>query len=381
MPTTLWTREHVRAITEDPSAWTPVIPDEGLPRVLPGYDFWDLWPVRTPDGALASVCGREVWGALTAPAVGHPATRHDIARIRLVARRPDEAWGWDDLGPLFPDGASAGFAGVGRLDAVRPRDRHADRLLHRRGRPRGGAPDVPAAHLHRAGDRRVRRRSAVAVRLEPSHARRSSRTASATSSSTRRTASRDSSRPSATPSPSATRRPARTTCSSRGRWPTRPPTSTAASGSPAGPADGFELLDPLVTADGVNNELERAHVSCTRAATCCSSRRRPDLPPGLSRTDRALRTGRRQPLRAVRALERVSVILINPPTEPFQAYSWVVLPDLTTTGFVDSFALHGRHPGELESFGPTLVRRHFGGTMTGVSQLRVDGIRAWVEQG
>ena len=148
-------------------------------------------------------------------------------------------------------------------------------------------------------------------------------------------------------------------------------------------ADGYELLDPLVTADGVNNELERPHVSSHdgRYLLFFSTQARtfhPDCPG----TYRALRTGRRQPLRAVRALQRAqAVILINPPTEPFQAYSWVVLPDLTTTGFVDSFAMHGRHPGELESFGPTLVRRHFGGTMTGVSQLRVDGTRAWVEQG
>jgi hypothetical protein len=56
----------------------------------------------------------------------------------------------------------------------------------------------------------------------------------------------------------------------------------------------------------------------------------------------------------------------------------MVLPDLTAVGFVDSFALHGRHPDDLEAEGADVVRRHFGGTMTPVSQLHVSGLRGWV---
>ena len=133
----------------------------------------------------------------------------------------------------------------------------------------------------------------------------------------------------------------------------------------------------------MNNELERAHVVMHDGRYLLFfSTQATDVPPRLPWADRALRAGAptTSSVRTSRSTTPPSSS-INPPTEPFQAYSWVVLPDLTTTGFVDSFAMHGRHPGELESFGPTLVRRHFGGTMTGVSQLRVDGTRAWVEQG
>jgi levansucrase len=138
--TTRWTREHVAAFVDDPATWTPVIPDEGLPRLVDGTDFWDLWVVRTTDGEVAELGGREVWAGLSAPAVGHPGDRHGEARIRLIARRSDGA-GWEDLGPLFPDGASAGS----REWAGREDD---DGVLLGRGLPGRGRADVPAAHLH-----------------------------------------------------------------------------------------------------------------------------------------------------------------------------------------------------------------------------------------
>jgi levansucrase len=103
-------------LVDDPSIYTPLIGDSRPARMLPGVDFWDLWPVREPDGAVARVWGFEVWAGLSAPAEGHPGARHDKARIRLVARGPD---GWTDLGPLIPEGASLGsreWAGSLRLD-------------------------------------------------------------------------------------------------------------------------------------------------------------------------------------------------------------------------------------------------------------------------
>src|SRR6266545_1420666 len=74
------------------------------------------------------------------------------------------------------------------------------------------------------------------------------------------------------------------------------------------------------------------------------------------------------------------LVLRTPPEEPFQAYSWLVLNDLRTVGFVDWYALHGHHPDDLEAEGEASVRRHFGGTMTPVMQLGVDGDRAWIAE-
>jgi levansucrase len=75
-------------------------------------------------------------------------------------------------------------------------------------------------------------------------------------------------------------------------------------------------------------------------------------------------------------LNRTGLVMPNPPEEPFQAYSWLVLPDLRAVGFVDSYALHGRRPDDLERDDPAAARRHFGGTMAPPVPLFLDGTRA-----
>jgi levansucrase len=144
-----------------------------------------------------------------------------------------------------------------------------------------------------------------------------------------------------------------------------------------GPGD-WELLDPLVVADGVNNELERPHVLVHdgRYYLFFSTQARtfhPDVPgpTGLyGFVGDAL-------LGPYRPLNRSGLVLRNPPTEPFQAFSWLVLGDLSVSSFVDSFALAGRHPDELEEQGPSAVRAQFGGTLAPPLRLVLDGDQAW----
>jgi levansucrase len=377
--TTRWTRAQLAALTDDPTTRTPVIGDEGLPRLVPGLDFWDLWPVRTRDGEVADVLGREVWAGLSAPAVGDPAGRHDVARIRLVARRTDGTPGWDDLGPLFPDGASAGSR------------EWAGALVHE---PAGG---TLTAYYTAAGTRgettrtfRQRIMTATAtVRLDaarPLVTAWSEHTEALVADGVRYTvvdaadgvpgfikAFRD---------PFCFRDPA------DGQDYLLFTASMAAAstdfngciGLARRDEGGAVLLDPLVTADGVNNELERPHVIVHdgRYLLFFSTQARtyhPDCtgPAGLYGLVADTLLGPYEPLNGS------GLVLRNPPEEPYQAYSWVVLPDLTTTGFVDAFALHGQLPAEVEADGPEVARRHFGGTMTGISTLRIDGTRAAVE--
>src|SRR5213078_5317006 len=94
-----WTRAQLDALVDDPATYLPVIGDTGMPRMLADTDFWDLWPIREPDGALATPCGAQIWAGLSAPAVGHPGIRHEQARIRLVSL---DRGRWEDRGPLFP---------------------------------------------------------------------------------------------------------------------------------------------------------------------------------------------------------------------------------------------------------------------------------------
>jgi levansucrase len=375
--TTRWTREQVAAFVDDPATWTPVIPDEGLPRLVEGTDFWDLWAVRTVDGAVADVGGREVWAGLSAPAVGHPGARHDEARIRLIARRPDG--GWDDLGPLFPDGASAGsrewagslvydpvtqtitayYSAAGYRGELEPTFRQRIFMARASVRMDGDRPVLESwtEHTEAVVSDGVRYTLVDQVEGEPGFIK----------------AFRD---------PFPFRDPATGTdyLLFTGSIKDAETDFNGCVGLARLGPDGYELLDPLVTADGVNNELERPHVVVhegryllffsTQARTFHHDVTGPTGLYGFAAQDFL---GPYEPFNGS------GLVLRNPPGEPFQAYSWLVLPDLTTTAFVDSFALHGVHPEQLETQGTEAVRAHFGGTMTPASQVRVEGLRAWVE--
>jgi levansucrase len=84
-----WTRRHLDLLVPAATRTAPAVrPDRPAARrrLLPHEDVWDLWPVQEQDGAPAAVLGRELWMALSAPAEGHPEDRHDLARLRLLAR-------------------------------------------------------------------------------------------------------------------------------------------------------------------------------------------------------------------------------------------------------------------------------------------------------
>lgn len=373
--TTRWTRDDVAAFREDPATWAPVIGDGGLPRLVEDTDFWDLWAVRTPLGAVADLCGLEVWAGLSAPAIGDPGGRHDQARIRLIARRADG--GWDHLGPLFPDGASAGtrewagslvhdpatatltcyYTAAGMRGEAQPtfRQRIMTATATVTCTDRGPVISGWSAHTEAVAADGERYTVVDQAEGQPGFIK----------------AFRD---------PVPFRDPA--TGEDFLLFTASMPHATTDFNGAIGLArrtpSGFELLDPLMTADGVNNELERPHVVVHhgRYLLFFSTQARtfhPDCvgPTGLYGWVSDDLLGPYEPLNGS------GLVLRNPPSEPFQAYSWYVLPDLTVTGFVDSFALHGRHPDDLA--GPAEARAHFGGTMTPESRVRVEGMRAWIE--
>lgn len=369
--TTAWRPEDLVGDLRDPGTLTPVLGQ--LRRMLPDIDIWDMWPVRTPTGAVADVCGGEVWVGLSAPATGHPGERHDQARLRMMRRQGD---GWVDLGPLFPDGASAGsreWAGSTVLDP---------------------ATGVLSAYYTAAGIRGEQHRT-FRQRLMVAEAQ---LTCTAdrpvlTWGEHRELVAADGAR--------------YVVVDQEGGEPGfikafRDPffvrdgdtdyvlfTASVAGvdsdfngciGAAARGADGWQLLDPLVTAVGVNNELERPHTVWHdgRCYLFFSTQRRtfdPAVtgPTGLYGFVGDTLTG------PFTALNGTGLVLQNPLEEPFQAYSWLVLDDLRVSGFVDSYDLHGVHPDDLEKDGADVVRRHFGGTITPFSRIVLADARAEVE--
>ena len=364
---------------------TPLIAAGSVRALVPGRDFWDLWPVREPAGAVAHLCGRTVWCGLSAPATGDPGDRHGVARIRLLLAASDGSGGWEDGGPLFGDGDSAGSRewagsttydpGLGRLFAYytaagvrgEPEPTFRQRVMGTSAPVRcdgGGVPVFgpwePHRELFTADGSRYQ--PAAQEHGVPGFIK----------------AFRD---PFRFDDPVTGLSSLLFTGSLAGA---RDPdfnglvgVATARGRDDAGGPGEWDLLDPLVTADGVNNEMERPHVVLhdgryylfvsTQARTFADG---VAGPTGLYGFVADALLGPYEPLNGS------GLVLRNPPSEPFQAYSWLVLQDLSVSSFVDAYALGGRPPDELAADGAAAGRAHFGGTLAPPLRLVLDGATA-----
>jgi len=96
----VWTAEQVRGIAPGSAARVPAVTAGDASVLDAGRIYWDMWPLQDADGFQARPAGRELWMALTAPDRGDPGLRHFEAKIHWLERR-DAAW--HDLGPVLPD--------------------------------------------------------------------------------------------------------------------------------------------------------------------------------------------------------------------------------------------------------------------------------------
>lgn len=354
-----WLPQDVAAIDWHALPAAPVITAADIVRPAPGVDLWDFWPVQEEDGHIAAIAGAELWMALSAAAEGDPALRHDRARIRLLRR--DRAGGWSDLGPALPDGLSPGsreWSGSAIVDAGHSRVTLFFTAAGRRGE---ASPTFEQRLFHTRAAMRVENGSARLSGWTPPLQSVASdgdvydRADQRTGEIGRIKAFRD---------PFFFRDPADGTAyllftGSLGR-------STSAYNGAIGIAraadaslDRWTLLPPLVTADALNNELERPHVIhrdgryhlfwSTQASVFA-----PDGPVGptglYAMAARALHGG-------YRPSRPGALVLCNPPAEPLQAYSWLVLTDGVVISFIDRYGLRDR-----PALGPIESREHFGGS-------------------
>ncbi|HYQ64841.1 glycoside hydrolase family 68 protein [Actinophytocola sp.] len=330
-------------LTQSPATTAPVIAP--TPRVLPGHDIWDTWPVQEENGATTVVDGAELWMVLSAPATGHPDDRHDHARIRLLARTADR---WHDLGNAFPDGASPGSR------------EWSGSAVHR--------PDGSVSVFYTAAGRRGERRRTFHQQVVEARPRLD------TTGSTPHLAGE--ARHRVLVHPTTPYLPADDLEGGPGRirafrdpgWFRDPADGheylliaasvpgrdhfTGAVALARSTPTGWALLSPLVTADGVSHELERPHVVVHHGRYYlffCTNRQvfpRADITPtGLYGFVAPSLTG------PYEALNGSGLVIQNPPAQPDQAYAWLVLPDLRVESFVDYL------PGPAAS-----ARDRFGGT-------------------
>ena len=344
-----WTPAHVRGIRLGETSIAPLITERDFARVDGGIDIWDAWPVQDESGQPARVAdGITLWMALAAPHFSDPDSRHAHARIHLLERHGSQ---WRHLGPVMPDGFSPGsreWSG----SAVLAEDGASLTLYFTATGNRGEATPTCGQRLflaratlaNRTGGRAFVCWHALSeiVQRDPEHYM---ATDSAEGAPGTIKAFRD---------PAFFRDPG------DGRRYLFFAASRAHSASAFNGVVGWAVeqapgrwvaLPSIVSADGLNNELERPHVVFQRDAYYLfwSTQRHvfdptgPVGPTGLYGMVSDRLDGGWRPLNGT------GLVFANPPEAPAQAYSWLVLPDLAVTSFVDDWGPAGE--GRARRFG------------------------------
>jgi levansucrase len=365
-----WSAAAVASIVEAGHPTSPLITSADLKPIIPGLDLWDMWPVQTRDSDVAKIAGGALFMVLSAPASPDPDDRHAVARIRLLHRAGDE---WRDLGPALPDGHAPGsreWAGSAVLS-----DDGARVMLYFTA---AGTRDEPTLTY---GQRLFETESQLVVRdgvpalidwtlpIESVEA-------------DGEFYQRDMTGGGAIGTIKAFRDPTWLRDPADGAEYLLFSASLARSSSPWNGAvglarrdgDRWRALPPIIDADGVNNELERPHiVICNGRYHCFWSTQRKVFadgglvgPTGLYGMVADRLTGPWRPINGS------GLVFANPTSAPFQAYSWLVLSDLSVLSFVDMVGLD-RPPHNMAE-----ARARFGGVPAPILRLRLDKDRAWL---
>jgi levansucrase len=360
-----WTAEHVRGIRLDDSSIAPLITERDFVRLDDAIDIWDAWPVQDEDGHPAPIAdGTTLWMALAAPHCSDPDARHQHARIHLLERRGSR---WRHLGPLMPDRFSPGsreWSG----SAVLARDEASLALYFTATGQRGEAAPTFGQRLflaratlaNDAGGRAFVgwHEPAEIVQRDPAHYMATDGEGGAPGTI------------------KAFRDPAFFRDPGNGQRYLFFAASLAHSVSAFNGVVGWAveqspgnwaILPPLVSADGLNNELERPHVVFHHGAYYLfwSTQRHVFDPAGPTGPTGLYGMVSDRLERGWRPLNGTGLVFANPPQAPAQAYSWLVLPDLSVTSFVDDWGPAGDgRP------------RRFGASFAPELQLELDGATA-----
>ena len=366
--TTAWSARAVADIADRPVPVAPLIDPAAHRPILPGVDLWDYWPVQEREGDTAVIAGGTLYMMLSAPVLPDPDQRHAIARIRLMHH---SASGWRDLGNLLPDGLAPGsreWSGSAIVSADHDVVTLYFTAAGNRGEPSPSFDQRLFETSARLGiDAGVPRLSGWTVPTE-------------CVASDGLIYAADMNGGGAIGTIKAFRDPAwfcdpadgaeylvfaASLAESSSRW-------NGAVGIARRERGQWRLRAPIISADGVNNELERPHVIHHQGRYYCfwSTQQKvfaqpgPVGPNGLYGMVALSLEGDWLPLNGT------GLVFANPASAPVQAYSWQVLADRSVISFVD-------RPGLAEEpSDPAIARRHFGGTPAPLLRLNLDGDRA-----
>ena len=337
--TSAWTAEHLAALDCGQAGIIPLIagtPDRSA--LDPARVYWDMWPLQTPDGEVARPAERELWMALSAPQRGDPALRHFEAKIHWLERCGGQ---WHDRGPVLPDGEVAGWAmpyerewaGSALLDqGIVTLFFTAAGTSERSG---GYQQSLWSAHAPIGQDGwpgEWSRPAPLIARPSPFYQLADAHEGEPGTIK----AFRD---------PAYFRDPADGTeyCAFTASLAASHSAFNGAFGLAVKQAGAWQLLPPLIAADGVNNELERAHLVHHQGRYYAFwSTQNHTFAPHLRHAPTGLYgMVADHVLGDYRPLNGSGLVLANPPGEPHQTYSWFVDGALQVSSFVDFHGLGG----------------------------------------
>jgi len=351
--TSAWKAEHVKGILPGDAGLIPAVRAPDRSALDPARLYWDMWPLQDAQGHPAQLAGRSMWMALTAPDRGDPALRHFEAKIHWIERRGDA---WHDLGPALPDLAvpyEREWAGSALLDTgavtlfftaagtARAAGGYQQELwsttapLGADGWPRQWSFPVPSVQgygpYYMAADAHDGAPGTIKAFRDPAFFR----------------------------DPADGARYIAFTASLAGS----DSAFNGAFGIARLTAQGWACAPPCLHADGVNNELERAHlVFHGDRYYAFWSTQTVTFAPGLSHAPGGLYGMVADSMAGPwRPLNGTGLVLANPADRPQQTYSWFVDASLTVCSFVD-----------------VMPDGSFGGVPAPLLQLRLEGDRATV---
>jgi levansucrase len=364
---TPWTAAQVAAIDSGPVREIPLITSADVAPIIDGIDVWDSWPLTDADGRTVMIDGAEHWIMLSAAVTPDPLKRHDSARMRHLTRRNGQ---WSDQGNLLPDGLSPGlreWAGsaifdaetrridlfytvtgrIGEASSFEQRLFSTSGTLDKDGRCRGWTPPVEIVatdgdfycdtRMTQGGPGMIKGFRDPAWFRDPD-----------------------------------THQAWLTFVGSYGRSRFE---HNGVIGLIRRDGIGWTLLPPIITADGVCNEMERPHLLARDGQIYLFwSTQRHVFAPGASGPNGLYGAVADNVLGPYRLLNGTGLVAANPASEPFQCYSWLVTGDLSVAAFVDYWGMDGRTVSDT----PEIMRTHFGGTPAPPFTIWLDGDRAGI---
>lgn len=365
-----WTAKSLARLATANIQRAPVLAAADVRRVAADFDVWDAWPLTDASGRPVAWRGGELWFALTAPVDADPEARHGRARIHHFHRRNGA---FHHLGCTLPEALSPGsreWSGSARLEGL-------EVVLHftAAGMRDEAFPSfrqrlfVTRAALAAEGEDIFSEWSVPSEVLRPGGAYLDAREGGDRIGEIK-----------------AFRDPFLWSTSGDGEYLLFTGSSAA---SPCafngllglarrdGSEGRFVALPPLIDATDTNNELERPHIveHDGRLYVFWSTQAQvfaPGIvaPTGLYGATANCIGG------PWHLLNGHGLVFANPEREPFQAYSWWVLPDLTVASFVDYWGVDDPAASQKPS-----GRARFGGTFAPFLKLALQGTRATIAGG